>query len=199
MKNFNKTITTNELATIYHGMNATIVADFISAAFPADATWSQPELYINLQQIGWSRANIGNKTVSLCYREDGIFLDIVGEVVNPDTIYFRTMEIDGKTCHYLNIDGSCDSNIIEQSMLDDIVKATRKTIWSTWYANESGRLIPADKFIVQHRKKDNKLHFFDTNGGWLRTSTEVVSTEKHANGYVRYVTKSGRVYNLTTV
>lgn len=196
-----KTLTTYELATIYHGMDATIVAEFISAAFPADTEWTQPKLYIDRNDIGWARSQIGNKTVSISYREDGIFLDIVGDTCHPDTVYFKkyTSKVDGKTCYYLDVDNSCDSNIIEQSKFDDIVHATRRMIWSTWYSNESGRLIKADKFIVRHRKSNNKLYFYDKKGNWLRTSTEVQSVERLANGYVKYVTKSGTVYNLTTI
>jgi hypothetical protein len=196
-----KTFTTYELANLYISMDAERVAEFISASFPEDAKWIQPQFDININWIGWSTTHIGNKTVSIMYRNNGIFLDIIGDTFRPDTVYFNEYisEVDGKTCYYLDVDNSCDTNIIEQSKLDDIVRATRRMIWSTWYSNESGRLIPVDKFIVRHRKSDNKLHFYDKKGNWLRTSTEVVSTERYANGYVRYVTKSGRIYNLTTI
>ena len=196
-----KTFTTYELATLYSSMDAERVAEFISASFPEDAKWTQPQLDINPNWIGWSQATIGNKTVSIMYRNNGIFLDIVGDTFRPDTVYFNEYisEVDGKTCYYLDVDNSCDTNIIEQSKFDDIVQATRRMIWSTWYSNESGRLIKADKFIVRHRKSNNKLYFYDKKGNWLRTSTEVQSVERLANGYVNYVTKSGTVYNLTTI
>ena len=196
-----KTMKTYELANLYIGMDANNVAEFISAAFPEDAAWTKPEFDININWIGWSTAQIGNKTVSVMYRNNGIFLDIIGDTFRPDTVYFKEYisEVDGKTCYYLDIDGSCDSNIIEHRLLNDIVKATRRMIWSTWYSNESGRLIKSDKFIVRHHKKDNKLYFYDEKGKWLRTSTEVQSVERLANGYVKYVTKSGQTYNLITI
>lgn len=196
-----KTFTTNELATLYSSMDAERVAEFISASFPEDAKWTQPQLDINPNWIGWSQATIGNKTVFIMYRNNGIFLDIIGDTFRPDTVYFKKFfsVADDKPCYYLDIDNSCDSNIIEQSKFDDVVQATRRMIWSTWYANESGNLIKADKFIVRHRKSNNKLYFYDKKGNWLRTSTEVQSVERLANGYVKYVTKSGTVYNLTTI
>lgn len=196
-----KTFTTSELANIYSSMDAEQVAEFISASFTADAKWTQPQFDININWIGWSTAHIGNKKVSIMFQDNGIFLDIVGDTCHPDTVYFKkyTSKVDGKTCYYLDVDNSCDTNIIEQSKFDDIVRATRRMIWSTWYANESGNLIKADKFIVRHRKSNNKLYFYDKKGNWLRTSTEVQSVERLANGYVKYVTKSGTVYNLTTI
>lgn len=202
MKNLTTTINTASLAAIYADMSANNIAEFISAAFPADAEWSTPKVYRNIGWFGYigrSVTNIGNKLVSIMYRDNGIFLDIVGDTFRPDTVYFKESKTDGKIGYYLDVDGSCDTNVIDKSKLDDIVKATRRMIWSTWYSNESGRLVQADKFIVRHRKSDNKLHFYDKNGNWLRTSSQVVSVERHANGYVKYVTESGRVYNLTTI
>ena len=199
-----KTLTTYELATLYIGMDAERVAEFISASFPADAKWVEPQYDICSNWIGWSVTNIGNKKVSIMYRDNGIFLDIIGDTWRPDTTYFNEyiMEVDGKSCYFLDVDGNQDTNninFVDQVKFDDLVAATRRMIWSTWYTNESGRLVKADRFIVRHRKSDNKLHFYDEKGNWLRTSTEVVSTERHANGYVKYITKSGTTYNLTTV
>ena len=199
-----KTFTTYELASLYSSMDAEQVAEFISASFTADAKWTQPQFDINLNWIGWSTAHIGNKKVSIMYRNNGIFLDIIGDTFRPDTVYFKKFfsVADGKPCYYLDIDNSCDSNninFIDQAKFDDLVAATRRMIWSTWYSNESGRLIKSDKFIVRHRKSNNKLYFYDKKGNWLRTSTEVQSVERLANGYVKYVTKSGTVYNLTTI